>query len=90
VPLPDVTPTASFTVLPAGATICFTGAMSMPREELELLATRAGLRPLGSVTKACQVVVAVDPTSMSGKAKKARQYGIPIIDEETFLAQIGG
>jgi DNA polymerase-3 subunit epsilon len=83
--IPEVTPAVSFMGLPPGATICFTGAMSMLREDLELIATRAGLRPISSVTKTCQVLVSADPASMSGKAKKARQYGIPIIDEQAFL-----
>lgn len=32
-----------------------------------------------SMVKSAKVLVAADPDSMSGKAKQARQYGIPII-----------
>jgi ABC-type sugar transport system substrate-binding protein len=31
------------------------------------------------------LVVAADPTSLSGKAKRAREYEIPIISVEEFL-----
>ena len=87
--IPEVSAQTRLSGIPVGATVCLTGEMSRPREELEMLAVAAGLRPLASVTKACQVLVAVDPTSQSGKARKARQYGIPIIDEESFLREIG-
>lgn len=39
---------------------------------------------LGTVTKTTRVVVAADPNSLSGKAAKARSYGIPIITEAAF------
>ena len=89
VPIPEVSVQACLSSIPTGATICLTGEMSRPREELEMLAVKAGLRPLANVTKVCQVLVAADPTSQSGKARKARQYAIPIINEQTFLHEIG-
>jgi ABC-type sugar transport system substrate-binding protein len=33
--------------------------------------------------------VAADPESASGKAQKARQYGVPVMSVEAFLAAIG-
>ena len=41
----------------------------------------AGMVPTKSVTKKLDVLVAADPHSMSGKAKKARDYGTRIIAE---------
>lgn len=34
------------------------------------------------MTKKVTLVVAADPDSLSGKAKKARDYGIPIVSED--------
>lgn len=33
----------------------------------------------------CDVLVAADPASQSGKARKAREWGKPILDVEHFL-----
>lgn len=72
--------------------VCFTGdAEPWTRDRLELAASEAGYRPVASVTrKACDLVVAADSASQSGKAAKARQYEIPIISVAEFLARIGG
>lgn len=69
--------------------VCFTGAMSKPRAELEQLAEDAGLIPRKSVTKTLDILVTVDASSQSGKAVKARTYGTRIISEDTFLRKIG-
>ena len=53
------------------------------RTEWEALAVQRGL-VLGGVTKRTRLVVAADPDSASGKAAKARSYGIPIINEAAF------
>jgi DNA polymerase-3 subunit epsilon len=58
--------------------VVFTGAMSPPREVWQAEAIAAGLKVGESVTKKTRLLVAADPDSMSGKAKKARQYGVPI------------
>jgi DNA polymerase-3 subunit epsilon len=77
--------------LPVGATICFTGSASfngieLSRERLEAVAAIAGFQPVNSVTKkGCDLVVAADPMSMSGKAKKARSYDIPVIGVSDFV-----
>ena len=66
------------------------------RTDLEAWAAQAGLQPVSSVTKkGCDLLVAADPSSMSGKAKKARDYGKPIMSIEDFVTdcaalQIGG
>ena len=42
-----------------------------------------------TVTKKLDYLVAADPDSMSGKAKKARQYGIRILAEPVFWRMLG-
>lgn len=91
--LPPVRPDRSAKPLElvAGQTVCFTGIAvvdgeKIPRQELEHLARRAGLRPVKSVTRRCNLVVAGDPRSRSGKARKARDLGIPVIDAARFKA----
>lgn len=71
--------------LNAGDMIVFTGAMAHERSELEAKATAVGLLPHAGVTKKVKLVVAADPDSMSGKAQKAANYGIPIVTEAAFL-----
>jgi DNA polymerase-3 subunit epsilon len=75
--------------------ICFTGkakdksGSEIDRSTLEKSAEDAGLIPVSSVTKKeCDVVVAEDKSSSSGKAKKARDYGIPVISVKEFLDAI--
>jgi len=69
--------------LKGGDRVVFTGEMSRPRSQWEAAAREVGLVP-GTVTKATTLVVAADPNSGSGKAAKARSYGIPIITEDLF------
>lgn len=75
-------PTSGLTLVP-GNRVVFTGELQRPRSEWEALAREAGLQ-LGGVTKTTAVVVAADPNSLSGKAGKARSYGVPIITESAF------
>ena len=63
--------------------IVFTGATKQPRDEWVSRIVAAGLTS-GGVTKSTKALVAADPDSMSGKAAKARKYGVPVIDEDTF------
>lgn len=69
--------------LSPGDKIVFTGSMKRSREVWDSLATAKGLIT-GSITKSTKLVIAADPDSMSGKAAKARSYGIPIISEEAW------
>jgi DNA polymerase-3 subunit epsilon len=93
--VPAVTKTAKLTAL-AGLRVCFTGTATLDRRpverrELERLAANYGLQPVGSVTqKGCDLVVAADSTSMSGKAKKARDWGIPVMSVQDFLQKLTG
>ena len=48
---------------------------------------KSHLIPVESVTRAaCDLVVAADPSSSSGKARKARDYAIPVISVDDFVA----
>jgi DNA polymerase-3 subunit epsilon len=74
-----------------GDRVVFTGEMERARSDWEEACRMVGLE-VGTVTKSTRVVVAADPNSLSGKAAKARSYGIPIITEAAFerllLAQV--
>ncbi len=58
------------------------------REDLEALAAANGLQPVGSVTKTCDLVVASDPATTSGKAQRARQLGLPVLSAADFLQRL--
>ncbi|QCU79491.1 DNA polymerase III subunit epsilon [Citricoccus sp. SGAir0253] len=68
--------------LTAGDLVVLTGDMSRSRTEIEGLLSRAGFTPHKAVTKKVRLLVAADPDSLSGKARKARDYGIPVVDED--------
>lgn len=72
-----------FTLAP-GDLIVFTGDMALPRDAWIARAEAAGLVPWPNVTKKVALVVAADPDSLSGKARKAAGYGIPIVTEHAF------
>jgi DNA polymerase-3 subunit epsilon len=63
--------------------------MSRTRSALERELRDLGLVPWRAVTRKVKLLVAADPDSLSGKARKARDYGIPIVDEAT-LARLAG
>lgn len=70
--------------LPPGSTVVLTGDMSRPRADLEVALASAGYRVVGAVSKKVSLVIAADPDSLSGKARKARAYGIPVVGEDYF------
>jgi DNA ligase (NAD+) len=70
-----------------GFSFCFTGELSsLKRSEAEERIKALGASAKTSVVKDLSYLVTNDPGSGSGKNKKARELGIPIIDEEQFLA----
>lgn len=69
--------------LRSGDRVVITGDTRRTRDEWIDRLTEAGLEH-GGVSKATRVLVAADPDSLSGKARKARDYGIPIITEAAF------
>lgn len=66
-----------------GDQVVFTGALAVAREVWVARAEAAGLVH-GGVSRKTKVVVAADPDSQSGKAAKARAYGIPVVTEAAF------
>ncbi|MCQ4619585.1 hypothetical protein KBX10_10990 [Corynebacterium sp. CCUG 59401] len=73
--------------LEPGDRVSFTGVFDMPRETWERRALVMGLQ-VGDVTKTTKVLVSANPDSMSGKAQKARDKGVPIIGEARFAQLI--
>ncbi|MDR2110765.1 MAG: NAD-dependent DNA ligase LigA [Spirochaetaceae bacterium] len=70
-----------------GFSFCFTGELtSMKRTEAEERVRALGGTAKSSVVKDLAFLVTNDPESGSGKNKKARALGIPLIDEKEFLA----
>lgn len=53
------------------------------REELKYLIESSGGRVAGSVSAKTTYLINNDVSSASGKNKKAKELGIPIIDERT-------
>ncbi len=90
--VPDMTELPREVPTGTGWTVCFTGTAvtggtEIPRRQLEALAANAGLQPVGSVTKKLDLCVAADVASDSGKARKARSYGITVISVDEFLTR---
>ncbi len=81
--------------LQKGIRVCFTGSAfdtdgnPILREQLEEWAIQFELIPVASVTKkSCDLLIAADKSSMSGKTKKARDFGINVISVSEFLELI--
>lgn len=79
-----------------GKQVCFTGECqcrlkgeTISRELAVELAAHKGMIVAESVTKKLDLLVVADPLTQSGKAKKARQYGIRIIHEPVFWRTLG-
>ncbi len=75
----------------AGQTIVITGDVSHFKNRAELAAfiEERGGKVTGSVSKKTTILINNDPSSPSGKNKKANELGIPILSEEEFLASLG-
>ena len=68
--------------IPPGSLVVLTGDMSRARAQIEEKIRAAGYVPHSAITKKVSLLVAADPDSLSGKAKKARDYGIPVVSED--------
>ena len=64
--------------------VVLTGDMARPRSDWESELLSRGFAPRSAVTKKVALLVAADPDSLSGKARKARDYGIPIVGESAL------
>ena len=72
-----------------GISFCFTGELkSMKRNLAEEKVKKLGGSVRSAVVKDLTYLVTNDPSSGSGKAKKALDLSIKIIDEDTFLSLI--
>ncbi|MCP1387704.1 exonuclease domain-containing protein [Corynebacterium sp. TA-R-1] len=69
--------------LEAGDAVAFTGSLDLPRATWEERVRGYGFT-VSQVTKTTRLLVAANVDSMSGKAKRARKYSIPIITEAEF------
>jgi DNA polymerase-3 subunit epsilon len=72
-------------VLRPGDKVVLTGDMKRERADVAAEATAAGIRVTTAVSKQTRVLAAADPDSMSGKAKRARECGVPVVSEDAFL-----
>lgn len=70
--------------LKPGDLIVLTGMSEARKRELTVIAQRRGLVVWGGVKKGVAAVIAQDVGSNSGKARKAREYGIPVVGEEVL------
>jgi DNA polymerase III subunit epsilon len=79
-----------------GKSVCFTGELTcrydgqpVTREMAHELAEQAGMTIAPRVTKKLDMLVVADPDSLSGKARKAREYEVRIVAEVAFWSMIG-
>jgi DNA ligase (NAD+) len=73
----------------AGLTVVFTGNLErMTRNEAKSKAQSLGAKVAGSVSKKTDLVVA--GPGAGSKLKEAEALGVKVIDEDTFLAMVGG
>ncbi|MBQ7158604.1 MAG: DNA ligase (NAD(+)) LigA, partial [Treponema sp.] len=73
----------------AGKSFCFTGELrTMKRADAEAMVKKAGGSCKSSVTKDLSYLVTNDTSSGSSKNQKAAKFGIPIINEDEFLALV--
>ncbi len=71
------------TFLRPGDRIVFTGEMVTSRAVWEAQVVGAGLTT-GGISRSARLLVAADAYSLSSKARKAREYGVPVVDEDGF------
>jgi DNA ligase (NAD+) len=74
-----------------GMVFVITGSLNLfaNRDELKLLIEKKGGKVTGSVSAKTSYLINNDINSGSGKNKKAKSLGIPIITEEEFMAMKG-
>lgn len=78
--------------LSPGMKVCLTGSppsgfdqSHLTKNELRKVLESKGMFEVESVTKKCDLVVAFNDETLSRKAKKARQAGIPVVSSHEFL-----
>ncbi len=71
----------------AGLTFCMTGKGPFGRKELQMMIEKKG-GTVRSMSKSVSFLVVADPSTQTGKAKKARSYNIPIISYEDLMEML--
>ncbi len=85
---PDIERAAGAPAL-AGRTVVITGTLgSMTREQAQEALTARGARVAASVSKKTSFVVA--GSEAGSKLAKARELGVPVLDEQQLLSLLGG
>lgn len=69
--------------------IVLTGEMTWAREQWTVVLNGPGYATHPAVTKKIDLVIAAGPDSLSGKGKKARDGGIPIVSEQWLREKLG-
>ena len=79
-----------------GEAVCFTGQLCccingerLTRKKAQALAESKGLVIAKAVTKKLGFLVVADPNTQSSKARKAREYDIPVLAETAFWLKLG-
>lgn len=86
---PSAAPLAGITVCFTGASVCSVGGRPLNRADQMRLAAEAGASVVDTLTKKVDLLVLADPASMSGKAKKAAEYGVRRVAERVFWRMAG-
>lgn len=68
-----------------GKSVCITGALSVPRKEIEEKLKQMGAKVVGSVSKKTDFLLTNEPDSGSEKAQKAKELGVLIISEKEII-----
>ncbi|WP_291382604.1 hypothetical protein [Demequina sp.] len=76
-----VTTVAEGVELKPGGLVVFTGFPEARKAQLRVVAEARGLVVWPAVKKGVAAVIAQDPGSGSGKARKPREYGIPVVGD---------
>ncbi|WP_039933857.1 TerD family protein [Streptomyces viridochromogenes] len=71
--------------LTQGMKVAITGDTQVSREELVARSVAAGLNMMTSVSGQTSVVVTNDPSTASGKLRRAADEGVPLLDEPMYL-----
>jgi DNA polymerase-3 subunit epsilon len=71
--------------LQPGDLVVLTGEMTRARGDWDRELAFHGFTIWDAVTKKVKLLAAADPDSLSGKARKARDYGIPVVSETWLL-----
>lgn len=86
---PAQTPLDGLTVCFTGASVCAIDGRPLSRADQMRLAAEAGANVVDTLTKKVDLLVLADPASMSGKARKAAEYGVRRVAEPVFWRMAG-